>query len=295
MKQNDKIFKGILAVVSMLIVVGYGGILYLTIDEPVFFTHDYDVEIYEGEDTYGIPYNLNYITNANDEREVIGIAFPDYPDLFFQATENVYDGMGGFKWDQPYNQVRGITYGRYTVRDVYLELQSMMGIEVLNDSVLSEAIIYFSDSSEMTVDIGEIRLYSQDNEEQLPANPYSAGSYDGVVETSYTINEDISLSFESNQNHELKTVADEIQINGIDVTDAEEIEMNSGDNLSITTTAKRSDNIVQDYKLKSYISEIAYTAEDGTENSIRLPYMSMPYPEFNFWDLYRYLSARGEI
>ncbi|MCC5894116.1 MAG: hypothetical protein JJU16_01510 [Alkalibacterium sp.] len=295
MKQNDKLFKGILTVVSMLVIVGYGAIIYLSLDEPVFFRHDYDVEIYEGEGTYGIPFNLNYITNASDEREVIGIVFPDYPDLYFQATENVYEGLGGFEWDQPYNQVRGITYGHYTVRDVYLEIQSMLEIEELNDIVLSESTIYFSDSSEMTVDIGEIRLYSQKAEGQSLVNPYSAGSYDGVVETTYTINEDMSLSFDNNQNNELKAVADEILVNGIDVTDAEVIDMNSGDSFSVTTIAERTDNILQDYELKSYVSDITYTAEDGTENSLRLASLSMAYPEFNFLDLYRYLSARGEL
>lgn len=295
MKVNDRLFKGILVMLGILVIAGYAFVSYLRLDEPVFLEHYYDVEIYGDEDIYETPVNIKYITNADDEREVIGIVFPDHPDLFFQATENVYEDMNSFQWDQSYDIARGITYGPYNVRDVYLEVQGFSGVDDLNNTVLREATIFFSDSSEMTVDLGEIRLYTIESEESILYPMYSSWSSNGVGEVRYTMQEDMLLIIEDDQHNDFIDSITDIQVNGLDVTDSQEIDINEGDTLSITTVVEPPEDILHQYQLNSPMPEMTYIAEDGTLNSLRLASIYNAYPQYNFTSIYEYLRARGEI
>lgn len=293
MNTNNKLFKLILALVGILVIVGYGAAFYFSLDEPVFFEHNYDLQVYEGEDRVDIPFNLSYITNADDDRVVIGMIFPEYPELLVQASESHFNRTNGFYWDQPFNEEIGVTYGRYNVRTVFIQMLNLAGVDNLSELALTEVTLYFSDSSEMTVDIGEIRLYTEEDD-QLLEQLYGYSSSEGVVEASYKVYEDISLSTIDHHTDSYNAVT-EIKVNEVNQTDAEEIVIEEGDFLGVRTVGEPSENIVDDYKLTNTYPEITLTTMDGNEQSFRLPNLSHSEPDFSFFNIYRYLRAREEM
>lgn len=291
---NDKLFKRILIGIGSLVLIGYGLVYYFHLDEPVFLQHDYELQLTEEDDHNEIPFNLNYITNSDEERVVIGIMFPEYPDLFVQASESHFTRPDGFYWDQPFDDGVGTAYGRYTLRTIYVNMLDLEGVDDVNDFSLTKVTLYFNDSTEMTVDVGEVRLYTEEEDDQLVEQLYGDRSTDGRIEATYRIYEDLLLS-SLEQDHAFSDSTTQIKINEVDYSDADELRLDKNDIVSISTTGEPSGDSIEDFKVSNYFPKLTLTTTDGDEINPRFPHINRHDPRYSFNTIYRYLRARGEI
>lgn len=286
----------ILSLVGILIVAGYVLILHVRLDEPVFLNHYYDLEIYEdGEYLNDMPLSLNYITNVDDDRVVNHIEFPEFPELFVHVSEYGFEETGLFNMGQSQNDIPGHTYGQYSIREVFIHFQNISDVEELNDEIITQAQIYFDDSSSLMVDIGEVHLFNRTDDETPLENLQGSSSSDGTGETLYRATEDITLS--SMDRSLLENVEErvDIQVNNMDYTDAEGLFVQEEDSVNITTLVQPSEELSVEYTIFDIHPAFILSAEDGTDYSQRIHSINNPQPEFSFLNLYRYLKTREEM
>ncbi|SDL00032.1 hypothetical protein [Natronincola ferrireducens] len=294
MEINNKIFNVVLVLVATLVAAGYGLIFYLKLDGPVFFHHYYDQRIYVDREHYqDISFNLGYITDAYDDRVVIDIEFPEYPELTIQASE--YGYIHPFNWGFEHNDTPGDIYGRYSVRSVYCKIIDLPEGKDLDGVVLTQARIMFDDSSEMAVDIGEIHLYEHMTGESLLEHISSSGSSDGTGKTTYRILGDLTITLiESPLMEKFK---DRVQwkVNGTNPHVTVGMTLQEGNFLDVTSKVGVADDIVSEYTLFDIHPKLTFTDDHGIHYSQRFYNINSIYHNYSFTNLYRYIKARGTI
>lgn len=292
METNNKIFRVILVLVAILVAAGYGLVFYLKLEEPVFFHHYYDQGVYVDREHYqqDISFNLGYITDANDDRVVIDIVFPDYPELTVQASE--YGYVDPFNWGSGTNDPLGEIYGRYSVRTVHCTIIELPNARDFDGAVLSQAKVLFSDSSEMTVDIGEIHFYRYMFGETPLEHVSSSGSSDGTGKTSYRMLENLTIT--DIDSPTVERFKDRVQwkVNGSNPDDAVGMTFQERTILDVTSSVGPTDDIVSEYTLFNIHPILTFTDQEGTQYTQRFLNINSLYHSHNFMDLYRYIKAR---
>lgn len=140
METNRKILKVEVSLIGVLVVWGYFGVYYLTLEEPVVIEHYIEEEIYfaHQESPRELQVELNYITNVKDDRVVNRVHFPEYPDLEGQALEFGFHG-GLTVISNGQQETPGYISGRYSQRTVYLFFLVQV-IGIMNLSKLPQQI-----------------------------------------------------------------------------------------------------------------------------------------------------------
>jgi hypothetical protein len=291
MEVNKRLINIVILGVGILVVGSLILMKYLKLEEPVFFDHYYDLMVYDNQRPEERSFTLGYITNVQDSKTVVDITFPEYPDIYIQASE--YGYTHGFNWGNERSSIPGEVYGRYSVRNVFCKIISLP--DTYLDSVLTKAQVSFSDGSEKTVDIGEIHIYEYEPNQPFLEFLSSSGSSGGSSTTSYKVLEDIKLvRIESTL---LKQMGQRIKI---DVNDQkkERIEgvavVKSG-NLNVSAQIVSIDDIIQRYTRFDIHPKLVFSVEDESEHFARFRNIASMYHSYRFSDVYRYLKAREEI
>lgn len=240
-----------------------------------------------------ISFNLGYITNADDDRVVIGVEFPEYPELNVQASENGF--IHHFSWDSRQKNTPGDIYGRYSVRSVYCQIIDFPKGKDLGGVVLTQTRILFNDSSEMTVDIGEIHLYEHEPGKSPLKHVSSTGSSDGTSRTSYKVLEGITLvSIESPLMEKFQDRLD-LEINGNNPADIVKLTLQEGNILDVTSKVGPAKDIVSEYALFDMHPKLTFMGDDRSQYSQRIYNINSLSNNYSFMDLYRYIKAREAI
>ncbi len=293
MEINNRLFKGVLAFVALLMVVGYGVGFYLKLDEPLFFQHYYDVGVYvDSNNDQNIYFDLGYITNANDDRSVKEIQFLEYPQLNIQVSEN--DNTYPFDGGHGQNGGLGEIHGRYSVRGVTCKILDLINSSDLNGIVLKEARVRFNDFSEMTVDVGEIHFLER-NFSEIPLQHIStSSSSDGTGTTSYRVLQAMTIrSFDSPIMDKFKDRV-QIKINGSNPEAALEMKIEERKFIDVTSKIGPPKDIIDKYTLFDIQPIMSMTCQEGVQYYQQFYNINSIDHSYNFFDLFRYISAREE-
>jgi hypothetical protein len=292
---NSRIFKGVLLLVTILVIVGYSLVIYFRLDQPVFFDHYYDKRIYINEEQYQeISFNLSYITNVHDDRVVTQITFPEHPEVTIQASEYAYNAP--FNWGSEKNKTPGDVYGRYSVRNVICKMIELPQKEDLNKIVLTHAKVLFDDASEITVDIGEINLYAYMPGEIPLEHVSTSGSSDGTGETRYRLLGNLTLT--AIDSPLMANVKDSVQweINNNIPNDSLGMTFQEGSFLDVTSRiGSMTGDIISEYTLFDIHPKLTFVDDAGIQYTQHFYNIDSLYHNYSFMTLYKYIKARGAI
>ena len=258
---------------------------YLKLGEPIFI-HLYmdlpivDLENYNHNDS---GFNIRYISDKADNRRVSYIEFPQANDLIAYADE-----VGSYSSN---------TISLYEVKTLYLQFSLDELVEVEDGIVLSNAVVHFNNGDRQEVDLGSIRPYrvgSENIEGKLDLQS-SMGSSDGRSRSSLKAREDITIvGVENDFLNKFSHLVD-LQLNGIDYREVENLEMGEGEILSIDGIFKLPENLI--YRLRDYDihANIIYKDMDNNIYNYRFRNLRSRDTSYSFRDLYRYIRERGGL
>ncbi len=173
--------------------------------EPYFlktYSEELFVNYYDENDTISptkINFELRYLSNADENRLVDNIEFPDaYGDtrVSFKVSEqnSFVSGSIGY-FSSNYNDTLNIErMGMYNLHYLDITVTCANEIENLEPLSLKNATVYFSDGSVMNIEIGELRIHFEPVT-RIMQNYTSGKSADMVSETSLSVisNEDLKV------------------------------------------------------------------------------------------------------
>lgn len=295
METNNRIFKAIIAMFVILALTGSAFVVLLRLDEPLFFDHYYDQRVYGDKDqSYKeISFNLCYVTDAFSENVVIGLVFPEYPEIDIQVSE--YVNIPPFSWEKEQDITTGVTYGRYSIRTVTCKIIDLPEGKSLDGLILKKADILFSDSKEMSVDIGEIYLYKPSLGENPLEHISSSAGPGNTGQTSYRVLRDITIT--GTESLLMNKFNDRAQwkINGENPNTVVGRALHRGSTLEVTSKVDSVDDILARYTLFNIHPELKFTDAYGVHYSQRFYNIDSFYPSYSFIDLYKYLKSREAI
>lgn len=288
---NNRIFNAILILITVLMMVGYSLVFYFKLDEPLFFYHYYDQRVIVNESRYqDVNFVLEYIANARDEKVVIGVEFPESPEIKIQVS--AFDSSNPFNWSSEKHRALGDIYGQYSVRRVNCMLIELPNIEEMDGIVLTQAKIKFSDASVMTAHIGEIHFYTERFRE-MPIETFSTtGSSDGTGETSFKILENLTLTAIDSTFMEKFKDRIQWQINDKSPEDSIGMTFKEGSLLEVTSRVNPTEDIIARYTLFDAHPELIFIDDNGLQYSKRLYNLDSLYHHYSFMELYQYIKAR---
>lgn len=275
-------------------------IYYLKLDNPVFLKSYKDIEVVENEGNYitsGYDIEIKYIANIESNRKVSSIVFKDAPNLNFYVSENSPMGIVQF-YDYSNDNIEG--HGRYGIHIVFLNLNSHnYGNDLDDDIVLREATVTFNDGLTMDVDLGKLVLYKyktpQENlGDEVLNGPIIDSSSDGISKSGFYVKNYIQVSKVYSKTFEDTRDLFDFNINKTGRIEERDLIYNANDNLYFTSQFHYIDDVER--KLYSYDIRpvIYYKDRNGKEYEKRV-YNITHYPNFNFYDIYKYLRKTGEI
>ncbi|GAA0085815.1 hypothetical protein UT300007_22540 [Clostridium sp. CTA-7] len=267
----------------------------LKLDKPVFLKNYKEVEIIENGDslsTLGYDIELKYISNREDKRKVSSITFKEEPKLNFYASEN---NSGGLMRFYNYSNDNIENHGRYGVHTVFLNLNSQnYGYDLSNNIMLSEATITFNDGLTMDVDLGKIILYKYNNEETPLQNSGVEGSSDGNNRSMFWVTDYIRVSHVYSSLFEDTKDLFDFNIDKLGSMDSMNTIYNKNEHLYFTSQFYCTDDLER--KLYSYDIKPVIYFKDRSEKEYKKRIHNINYnPNFNFYDIYKYLRSKGEI
>lgn len=295
MERNNRIYRGILLLTAGLILVGSWVLYYFRLEEPVFFTHYYDLRIEsEMENGYNEGFILGYVTNAYDKRVVTAIEFEEIPELKLWASERE---DVPFQWESEEKGVPGEIHGRYSVRKVFVRNFTIPEEVKADGKVLRKAKIQFDDSSEITVDIGEVHLY--ENERRNEVRPYehvsSSSSSDGTSLTVYRILEELTITDAENPLAERLKGRLNWKIDGEEPDEALGSVYGERSILSVSSRVLTGEDILDIYSLFDFHPVITFTDQEGEVYTQRFYNMRSYDENYSFLGLHRFIKAREEM
>ena len=253
-----------------------------------------EVEVLESDNGYllgGTGVELKYISNREDKRVVNSMVFKEAPELNFYANEQPYNGGMIFFNDNKTTE----DYGRYSVHTIYLSLNPLEAkYDLSKNIILEKATIFFSDGLTMEVDLGKIILYQGELIEAPLKFTGTNISNDGSSQSMFFVNDYIEVS---------KVYSSLF----IDTKDLFDFNIDKSGNMdSLNTIYNKNEylyftsqfNDINDIERKLYSYDIKPTIyfkdRSGKEYKERV-YNICYNPTFNFNDIYKYLSSKGEI
>ena len=163
---NQKTLKYGLIILALSIVISIVVYFQYSISDVVFLKHYYDVEIHNSSFL-----ELHFIANADDERQIIDIDFPQVQDNFAQIEFDHFRNNNGD--GHYYNTVKTAHYN-YNIISLVV-LVSANNTKLDGKVMLDKALVKFNNGDEQEVDIGRIVLYKNiKKSDALDLNYYSS-------------------------------------------------------------------------------------------------------------------------
>lgn len=288
MRKYSQIEKVLFIGIFVIIVSLVGNLIFFQskkLDEPLFFEHYYEI--------VGENMSLYYLTNKDDDRQVVYIDFPDLSDRSYSlVNERIYR-----------------RYNYYHIRQIYMNMKMTeeQHKEMGNMTSLEKAIIYFNNGEEMEVDLGKIIIKKHQDENIALKHYMSSASSDHTSNDVLEVKEPViiqsittDLAEESKGSVKMGVIYDDSELNmelgnekskeymeakGSD----EEVQLLNYEDLEFPIKVESNLNIytemnVEDeskmYNFYQMIYDINYETLDGEKGSTRLlnvnykPYLS---------------------
>lgn len=180
MERNKKIIKSILVFAVVFLIIGYGFLFFVRLDNPVVINQYKDLQVSMNENGVGvIEWYMSYITNKNDTRRIDSMEFPEYSNLIGKPIErstyiNPYDIIGQYRVDEI--RVKIVVYSDDLDR---------------NDLSFSQIKMIFKDGSYFTDEIGEISVQKKLDKDDISGLEVSLNSNDNI---SYNIRKNYQMA-----------------------------------------------------------------------------------------------------
>ncbi|QHQ60180.1 hypothetical protein Ana3638_04790 [Anaerocolumna sedimenticola] len=200
-------------------------------------------------------------------------------------------------WNNNAFQQKGMVYGRYSLRTVYVNMVYDSNTEKFDKSQLSHAVFEFSDGTQRNADIGKIIFYKQDHSDRYLDSRSSSSSSDGTSSVSFNVKSDLLLiKIDSPLMKEANRLY-QIKVDGIDSKDINGIQYNAGSTLNVTSNLKMSLNNVDQFSFFDIKPCIFFKTPEGNTDTVRLynfEYNTM-IQNFTWIQIYKYLAGKGKF
>lgn len=293
MEQNYKILKvGLIAIgITICFAALFGS--YCRLDNPVFFKQycEYYLPTEDNND-HGEFFYLQYVTNVNDNREVVSISFDEAPELLFYASENRNNNW--FVTNS--NDKKGQIYGRYSVRTVNIQINKLQIEDINKEYRVSKANVMFNNGENMVIDLGEICFYTPEISDEYLESNMSSSSNTGLSKTSFRVKQDITVeSLNSPLMQYVENLVD-IRVGETDYTSISGMQFSKGDTLNIDSLFNTPKDIESQFTFYNIKPVLKYKNKNGNMSSTRIYNINyIPTYDINFYRLFMYLKVRGEI
>lgn len=279
--------------VALMVLTIIGSIIYINymrLKKPVFLRCCIEMEVQTNiSDTPVL--QLQYITNVDDDRKVIGMTFKEARDLFFNATENFQPLSGHYFYNLNANQLSGTKIGRYCLHSVYVSLDNVK--KVKDEMELNHARIHFSDGTTMNADLGKIILYREAYKEGAVVQKSGYASSNNTSGSSYQIDDDITLiKIESKILNDAPKFI-ELKIDGINYDKISEKQYSKGDTLNISSAFHENQTKGSNYDAYDIMPRLIYRNSDKTTDYIRIYNINWQRSLVKYKDILSYLNERG--
>jgi hypothetical protein len=305
MGYNKKILKIGIGINIIVVLLGLIFITLCNLDKPVFLEHyyDYGIPIFEEtevtEPAYdqAIQFTLHYITNREDNNEVQGIFFHNYPELLVYASEQPSN------WSINYTNIHmnsfnlnienSENYHLYSIRTVYVTLYTSSISNTKEGIHLTQADVEFQNGEKIEVDIGDIYLYKYNHTKGLLDGVSSSSSSDGTSNETSRATDNITLtSIHSPLLDKLDGLI-EFNINNHEYTQISGLEIKKGESLVIDTYTESSPETF--YKIVDITPRLTYMDKNQKVYSKNIYDFSSPWPNMDFWSILKYLYKGGYL
>lgn len=290
--RNKKIYWCGIIVIALTLVASFCFISFIRLKEPVFFRYCIEVtEIPQEAGDFQIM-ELQYITNSDDSRNIIGIRFLQAPEFQFNASESPLIQSTGFMFSNT-TQLKGEIIGRYSLRKAYVYMTNYQPELLKNGLELNQAQITMSDGSSYTSDLGRIVLFGGKEMDQTFSQSYISSSTGYTSTSLYTVEGDTTLlELQSPLMEDVKGVL-EFSINEVDTADFFPTVLKQGANLTIES--KFTEFTEEDYDQYDIRPRLIYSKEDGSQGYMILYNNTWNRYFDGFWDLFHYLNRTREV
>ena len=282
-----------LILLSMMVSIGFT--YYTTVKSPVILRNCIEVPIPNQENIPNsqVLFELSYITNSTNKNSVVGISFPEAPEMKFSATENGYNA--GFNFYQMQPTTLGTIYGRYSIRTVYVYLDSFDQEDWIGEKKLLQADLQFNDGSSITTDLGLIILYRDEFNNDVITMQSSSSSSDGTSSIHYYIDGTVKLKDIKSDTINLATDLIELKIGGEDYKEFPTEDFKNSGMLTITAKFSNMQNNKTSYDTYDIRPKLYYETQDGTLEYIRIYNIIQRRWFYGYKDVLLYLSKRGGL
>lgn len=186
MRLNKKILKNGSILLILLTIICIGLQWHLRLREPVFIKSYAQYLIDSENDSVEFP--IQYITNRDKSSFMWNISFVEHPEL--NVNVNYSPSMfPSFSYVGENEEIADL----YKIQTVYVTINNVSDLDLKNLN-LNKAVVSFSDSSTMEVDLGQIELIQYEYKEGGLSTFSFSGSNQGDTSVSYEANKKIYLT-----------------------------------------------------------------------------------------------------
>lgn len=293
MEKNKRIFKIGLVVISLSLIFSLGFSMITKLKNPVFLKNYIDCAYFIDDGNYSeCELILHYITNINDDRYITDIAFDEAP-LGMDIITSDY----GFGIAIPdfYAGNREQVYGRYKVKTIYAKIDLNKIGSVPEDLELNNAKIFFSNGTNLDVDLGRVRFYKYDNTREYFGGTSSGSSSDGTGYIRYEVLKDITLLKVESPLLDTLSNTVELKIGDKNYKEIEHQEYKKASSINMNYHRNYKNDIMSQYISYSISPRLTFQDENGNILNSRAREIMNNHHDFSFMGILKYLRARGEI
>lgn len=295
MEKNKKILKIGLVVISISLIFSISFAMITKLKNPVFLKSymDHAFNINEDENYSDVELILPYFTDVNDDRYIMDITFEEAPELDILTSNHSF----GLAFPNYYTGRLENVYGRYKVKTLYVKLDLNSMDSNIEELELKNAIIVFEDGQRQKVDIGKMKFYRYNYEEEYKylESLGSGSSSDGTGNIDYRVLEDITLlKLDSPLLEELNNSI-ELNIGKLNYLDIEGVEYKKRNSFSIHYRRNFNKDIMGKFIPYKISPNLYFKDDSGNIHTKRIREIMNNHHYFNYIDILKYLRARGEI
>lgn len=263
----------------------------LTVDKPVFLKNYIDSHVnINGNNIYNTDFSkIKYITNINDKRKVVGIEFPELPNINFTASEDVQSTFSFMNVNT--QKSLGENYGRYCIKTVYITIEPNQPVNNLLNKSIKYAIILFDNGESLSVDLGKI-LFFYDNKVVF-RNNQSSSSNNGISSNTYILQDNITITKIESEQLELNKELFKLEMDGNPFDKIIGSTLNMNESVVFTQNFPIPENLTKRYTTYIIKPILYYKDADGKTNTTRIANINYEPQQFKFSDLIKYLNDRG--
>ena len=294
MKGNKLLIIGIASIMLSVIVTVIVA-EYLKIDNPVFLKNycEYPINYSKDSRYSNEEFQLKYITNIKDERQVINIVFEGLSE-YDHAYVDQYSSYSHFSYSD-YNNINEDSYGIYSLREVNVNLNLYFEEPPLENITLTNAEVMFNDGSSVKIDLGEIILYYENEMDKAITFNNSSSSSNHIFEAYGEVQRNIKVSKIYSPLFKYCNGLFKLFLGGNSYDTVEGNEYKVGDIISYNGEFINPKDIKEVYSIYNLAPKIYYVNDENKNYYRRILNLSYKPYEYNFFNIIRYLKAVGEI